>query len=225
MPKDIGAIMSPRSIAVVGATNRPGSVGLAVFRNILEGGFQGVLYPVNPNATAVQSIRAYPRLADIPDEVDLAVIIVPAGTVAQIMEEAGRKGVKAVVVITAGFKEVGGDGIEMENRLKEIAARYGVRMVGPNCLGVINTNETVRMNASFATKMPKPGNIAFISQSPLHSGPGPCGGKKHRVFEIHQFRKQGRRERGRPPPLSQGGSGHQCDPHVFGEHNKRPGVP
>jgi len=157
--------MSPRSIAVVGATNRPGSVGLAVFRNILNAGFQGVLYPVNPKAKYVQSVKAYPKLMDIPDEVDLAVVIVPAGIVCPILEEAGQKQVKGAIVVSAGFKEVGGHGVELENRLKQMVAKYDIRLVGPNCLGVINNSENVRMNASFATKMPKQGNIAFISQS------------------------------------------------------------
>ena len=107
MIKNVEPIMNPRSIAVVGATNRPGSVGLAVFHNILGGGFQGVLYPVNPKAKSVQSVKAYPKLADIPDEVDLAVIIVPAEVVCSVMEEAGQKQVKGAIVISAGFKEVG----------------------------------------------------------------------------------------------------------------------
>ena len=165
MTRNIEFIMNPRSIAVVGATNRPGSVGLAVFRNILTAGFQGVLYPVNPKAKSIQSVKAYPKLTDIPDEVDLAVIVVPAEIVFSILEEAGQKQVKGAIVITAGFKEVGGHGIELENRLKEVIAKYDICLVGPNCLGVINNNENVRMNASFATKMPKAGNIAFISQS------------------------------------------------------------
>lgn len=157
--------MSPRSIAVVGATNRPGSVGLAVFRNILNAGFEGVLYPVNLKAKSVQSVKAYPALMDIPDEVDLVVIIVPAETVCSVMGEAGKKGVKGAIVISAGFREIGGRGVELENCLKEAVRKYDIRLVGPNCLGVINNNEKVRMNASFATKMPKAGNIAFISQS------------------------------------------------------------
>ena len=165
MTKSIEFIMNPRSIAVVGATNRPGSVGLAVFRNILSAGFQGVLYPVNPKVKSVWSVKAYPRLADIPDEVDLAVIIVPAEVVYSILEEAGKKQVKGAIVISAGFKEVGGHGVEMENCVKEVVGKYDIRLVGPNCLGVINNNENVCMNASFATKMPKAGNIAFISQS------------------------------------------------------------
>lgn len=157
--------MNPRSIAVVGATNRPGSVGLAVFRNILSAGFEGVLYPVNLKAKSIQSVKAYPALMDIPDEVDLAVIIVPAEGVCTVMEEAGQKQVKGAIVISAGFREVGGRGVELENRLKEVVGKYNIRLVGPNCLGVINNDEKVRMNASFATKMPKVGNIAFISQS------------------------------------------------------------
>jgi acetyltransferase len=163
--KNVESIMNPASIAVVGATNRAGSVGLAVFRNLLSARFHGVLYPVNPKAKSVQSVKAYPRLSDIPDEVDLAVIIVPAEIVSTILEEAGQKQVKGAIVITGGFKEIGGHGAELESRLKEVADEYGIRVVGPNCLGIINNNEKVRMNASFATKMPKAGNIAFISQS------------------------------------------------------------
>jgi acetyltransferase len=165
MIKDVESVMKPKSIAVVGATNRPGSVGQAVFRNILNAGFQGVLYPVNPKAKSVQSVKAYPRLMDIPDEVDLAVIIVPAQIVCSILEEAGQKHVKAAIVISAGFKEVGGKGVELENSLKEVVRKYNIRLIGPNCLGIINNDENVRLNASFATKTPKPGNIAFISQS------------------------------------------------------------
>ncbi|MHC5073256.1 MAG: acetate--CoA ligase alpha subunit [Planctomycetota bacterium] len=165
MKKDIESIMAPRSIAVVGATNRPGSVGLAVFRNLLRADFHGVLYPVNPKAEFVQSVKTYPSLTDIPDEVDLAVIIVPAKIVSDILVQAGKKNVKGAVIITAGFKEIGEKGVELENQLKDIAKKYNIRLIGPNCLGVINASNDVSMNASFATKMPKAGNIAFISQS------------------------------------------------------------
>ncbi len=165
MIKNVEAIMNPQSIAVVGATDRPGSVGLAVFHNLLSAGFQGVLYPVNPKAKSVQSVKAYARLKDIPDEVDLAVIIVPAEIVPDVLEQAGQRQIKGAIVISAGFKESGGHGVELEDHLKEVAEKYGIRLVGPNCLGVINNNEKVRMNASFARKMPKAGNVAFISQS------------------------------------------------------------
>jgi len=165
MTKNIKSIMEPRSIAVVGATKRPGSVGLSVFRNILYGNYQGVIYPVNPKYGSVQSVKAYPSLGVIPDEVDMAVIIVPAEMVPSTVEEAAAKKVKGIIIMTAGFKEIGGEGIALENRLKELVKKHGIRLIGPNCLGIINTNEKCRLNASFATKMPKRGNIAFISQS------------------------------------------------------------
>jgi len=165
MRKDIDCIISPKSIAVVGATNRPGSVGLATFKNLLQAGYQGILYPVNPKSKSIQGVKAYPSLTDVPDNVDLAVIVVPAEIVPSVVKEAIQKQVKGCVVITAGFKEVGGHGAELEKQLQSLVKENGTRLVGPNCLGVINTNKEVRMNASFARIMPKPGNIAFISQS------------------------------------------------------------
>lgn len=165
MSNHIDTIMNPKSIAVVGASNRRGSVGNAIITNLIGSGFQGVLYPVNPKANAIQSIKAYPSLSDIPDEVDLAVIVVPSVAVEKVLEEAGNKGVKGAVVITAGFKEVGGKGVELEEELKAVAQKHDISVIGPNCLGIMNTNPAVSMNASFATKMPKRGNIAFISQS------------------------------------------------------------
>ncbi len=159
------ALVSPRSIAVVGATNRRGSIGLSIFRNLIEAPYQGILYPVNRKARSVQGVKAYPTLSDIPDDVDMAVIIVPADYVPSTVEEASRKGVKACTVITAGFKEVGGDGVRREDELKALARAHGIRLLGPNCLGIINTHDTVRMNASFARVMPKKGNIALVSQS------------------------------------------------------------
>jgi len=163
--KDVNAIMMPKSIAVIGATDRPGSVGLAVFSNILRSGYRGVLYPVNPKKRSVLSVRAYPTLTDIPDEVDMAVVIVPAAAVPAVIEEAAAKGVHGLVIITAGFKETGGEGLERENELVRLVEEHGIRIIGPNCLGVINTHPDVSMNASFATHMPKQGSIAFISQS------------------------------------------------------------
>jgi acetyltransferase len=165
MDNGIEYILSPKSIAVVGASNRPGSLGLAVFRNLLDASYQGILYPVNPKAGSIQGVKAYKTISDIPDEVEMAVLIVPAEHVESIVGEAGRKGVKGCIVITAGFKEIGGHGVELEKRVKAIAKEHGIRLLGPNCLGVANTNKDVRMNASFASIMPQPGNIAFISQS------------------------------------------------------------
>ena len=158
-------LLSPQSIAVVGASNRPGSLGLAIFRNLLEAAYQGILYPVNPKAKSIQGVKAYPNLVDIPDEVDMAVLIVPSEQVESVIELAARKGIKGVIVITAGFKEIGGHGVELEKKVQAMAKAHGIRMLGPNCLGVINTNKDVRMNATFSRLMPKPGNIALVSQS------------------------------------------------------------
>jgi acetate---CoA ligase (ADP-forming) len=162
---DMKYILSPASIAVVGASNRPGSLGLAIFRNLLEAAYQGILYPVNPRLKSVQGVKAYPALSDIPDPVDMAVLIVPSGRVEEIIEETAAKGIKGCVVITAGFKEIGEHGAKLEKRVRSAAKAHGIRMLGPNCLGVINTNRDVRMNATFSRLMPKAGNIALISQS------------------------------------------------------------
>nr|CRH06870.1 conserved protein of unknown function [Include CoA binding domain] [Candidatus Magnetococcus massalia] len=164
MRKNLDAIFNPHSIAVIGASNRAGSVGYAIFSNLL-GTFEGVIYPVNPKSGAVQGVRAYPSIAEVPDAVDLVVVVVPTAQVADMVEQAAAKGVKGAIVITAGFKEVGGEGLEHENHLKEVVERTGIALIGPNCLGVINAHDTVCMNASFATKIPNAGNIAFISQS------------------------------------------------------------
>ena len=161
----IESILNPKSIAVVGASNRPGSLGLAIFRNLLEAAYQGILYPVNPKAKSICGVKAYPNLVDIPDEVDMAVLIVPSEQVESVIELAARKGIKGVIVITAGFKEIGGHGVELEKKVQAMAKAHGIRMLGPNCLGVINTNKDVRMNATFSRLMPKPGNIALVSQS------------------------------------------------------------
>lgn len=158
-------MFSPESIVVVGATNRPGSVGLAVMQNLIRGGFTGGIYPVNQRTRYVQSIRAYPSVLEVPDPVDLAVIIVPAPMVESVLEQAAERGIRGVVVISAGFKEIGGEGVERERRLKQRAEELGVTLIGPNCLGLINTNPSVSMNASFSRIMPRRGKIAFISQS------------------------------------------------------------
>jgi acetyl coenzyme A synthetase (ADP forming)-like protein len=165
MKENIKYIFYPRSVAVIGASNTPGSVGHVTFANILLNGYTGVVYPVNFKATSVMGVKAYPSLVHIPDPVDLAVIIVPAPFVPEVIEECGNKGVKSAVIITAGFKEIGEKGKPLENRVKELAGNYGISLIGPNCFGVINTDKSVRFNATFGRAMPPEGNIAFISQS------------------------------------------------------------
>ena len=159
------SIFRPNSVAVIGASNRVGTVGHDLFRNILLSGYSGTLYPVNPKAASIAGVHAYTSVGEIPDNIDLALIMVPATAVAQVLEECGQKGARGAVIVTAGFKEVGAEGAALERRAVEIAREHGISLVGPNCLGVINTDIDIMLNASFARCMPKHGNIAFLSQS------------------------------------------------------------
>jgi acetyl coenzyme A synthetase (ADP forming)-like protein len=158
-------ILAPRSVAVIGASREPGSIGQLIFQSILQNGFNGVVYPVNPKAEAIMSVKAYPSILDVPGEVELAIIVVPTQFVAKVADECGRKGVRAIVVISDGFKERGPEGAAREEELRDITLGHGMRLVGPNCMGVINTDPQVRLNASFARVYPPAGNIAFLSQS------------------------------------------------------------
>jgi acetyl coenzyme A synthetase (ADP forming)-like protein len=162
----VDPIFRPRSVALVGASRERHSIGWDILDNLLRYEFQGQIFPVNPNATVVHSLKCYRAVEDIPDPVDLAIIAVPKPYVAEQVEACGRKGVKGLVVITAGFKEVGEAGAALEQRLVDIVRRHGMRMIGPNCMGVVNTDPAVRLQASFsATAEPLAGNIAFSSQS------------------------------------------------------------
>ena len=163
--RGLDSIFRPSTVAVVGASSRPDSVGHAVFKNILESDFTGTIYPVNLKAKSIRGVRAYPTLAAVPDAIDLAVIIVPAPLVPAVAREAARQGVKGLIVISAGFREVGATGAALEKELLAICHAADMRLVGPNCLGVINTDAAVGLNASFARRQAAPGNIAFISQS------------------------------------------------------------
>ena len=152
VPEPLDAIFRPRSIAVVGASRRRGSIGHEILHNLVEHDFQGVVFPVHPSAPVIHSIKAYPTVLDIPDPVDLAVIVVPYRHVLQVVDECGRKGVRGLVVITAGFREVGGEGIAREEALLELVRRYDMQLVGPNCMGVINTEPGISMNATLDRK-------------------------------------------------------------------------
>jgi len=161
----LDAIFKPRSIAIIGATTRRGSIGREIINNLFSFEFNGMIFPVNPRYEYIHSTKAYPTVLSIPDPVDLAVIVVPKEHVLMAAEDCGRKGVKGMVIITAGFKEVGGEGIERELKLVEIAKKYGIRMVGPNCMGVLAATPEVHMNATFSPSPPKHGNLAFMTQS------------------------------------------------------------
>jgi acetyl coenzyme A synthetase (ADP forming)-like protein len=158
-------LLRPRSIAVIGASRRREAIGGAVLHNLIEQGFQGPVYPVNPTAGHVQSVPAYRDIEAIPGEVDLAVIVVPGAQVLEAAESCVRKGVKAMVVISAGFKETGEEGRKREEALRDLVRNHGIRLVGPNCLGILNTDPRVSMNATFAPVQPPPGRVAFSSQS------------------------------------------------------------
>jgi len=159
----LAAFFKPKSIAVIGASREPEKVGHKIFRNLVSSGFQGGLYPINPKAKELLGFKCYPSVVEVPDEIDLAIIAVPARIVPMIAEQCGSKGVKGIVVISAGFSETGREGTMLERKLLDICRKYKMRMQGPNCLGIINTQS--RMNASFAATNPSSGNIAFVSQS------------------------------------------------------------
>jgi acyl-CoA synthetase (NDP forming)/RimJ/RimL family protein N-acetyltransferase len=158
-------LLAPRSVAVVGAGRERGSVGHAVFRNLVAHEFAGPVYPVNPRAESVAGVRAVPDLASIDGPVDLAVVVVPAAEVPDALRDCGRKGVKAVIVISAGFAESGPEGAALSSASLRMARRFGMRLLGPNCLGVINTDPTVRLHATFATPRARPGPVALLSES------------------------------------------------------------
>ena len=163
--RSILRVLSPRSVAVIGAGRQRGGLGHEAFRNVLAGGFDGPAYPVNPSAPYVLSVRTYPTILDIPDEVDLAVIAVPAPEVLAVVHQCAEKGVKGVVIISAGFAETGDDGAALQRKVVEVARGNGMRLVGPNCMGVINTAPLVSLRATFAPVTPRAGGLAFLSQS------------------------------------------------------------
>ena len=157
------AFTNPRGVAVVGASPSPDKLGYAVLQNVIRYGYAGQIYPINPKAAEILGLPAYPSVKDIPGPVDLAVVLIPAKAVPGVIEECGQKGIAGAVVISAGFREVGREGRQLEQQLIETARRYGIHIVGPNVLGIIDT--VASLNASFAVGMPRRGHIAFMSQS------------------------------------------------------------
>ncbi len=162
--KDISLILEPKSVAIIGASRKEGSVGYSILNNLL-GKFKGKVFPINPNADSILGSKAYPTINSVEDPIDLAVIAIKAELVPEIINQCGQKGVKAAVIISAGFKETGEKGYILEEEVVEIAKKYKISIVGPNCLGIINTSPQVYLNAAFTKEMPPSGNIAFVSQS------------------------------------------------------------
>ena len=155
----------PRSVAIVGASRNPDSIGSRLLQAAIDAGFRGTLYPINPKAAFIASLRAYPSVRDLPEAPELAVIAVPREAVMEVVDDCAARGVRAVVIITSGFAEIGAEGRALQRRLLEKVRGHGMRMVGPNCMGLLNTDPAVRLNASFAPNFPLPGRIAFSSQS------------------------------------------------------------
>ncbi len=158
-------VLRPRSVAVVGASRRPGSIGAAVMANLVAGGFTGPVFPVNPRAATIEGLPAYASVGDVPEAADVAVVAVPAGQVVGVARDCGAAGVRALVVLSAGFSEVGDAGKQRQRELVGVCRAAGMRLVGPNCLGVINTDSAVSLNASFAPGAPPAGRVGFASQS------------------------------------------------------------
>ncbi|MFB3737609.1 MAG: GNAT family N-acetyltransferase [Candidatus Velamenicoccus archaeovorus] len=157
--------LEPGAVAVIGASRDSSSIGGMLFHNLLTAEFHGPVYPVNPKASVVHGVPAYPSILQVPGQIDVAFIAVPAPLVAAAATECGEKGVRGLVVISSGFGEVGGDGPARQEELIDICRRFGMRMIGPNCMGIVNTAPPIRLNGTFATVYPPPGNVAFLSQS------------------------------------------------------------
>jgi acetyltransferase len=160
---NLDKIFNPKSIAIIGASDEPGSVGYALMKNFLDLNFEGKVYPVNVRKKEILGQKAYSNVEQIIDPVDLAIIATPSQTVPEVLDQCGKAGIRGVIIISAGFKEIGPEGQALEKRIAETSKKYGIRIVGPNCLGVIRPG--IFLNATFMNKMPKPGKIAFISQS------------------------------------------------------------
>ncbi len=158
-------LLSPRSVAVIGASRDRSSIGGQLFHNLLAAEFHGPVYPVNPKAEVVHGVPAYPSIAKIPGEVDVAFIVVPAGLVVPVARECGEAGVRGLVVISSGFSEVGGEGPDRQRDLVGTCRAYGMRIIGPNCMGIVNTDPEIRLNGTFASVFPPPGRVGFLSQS------------------------------------------------------------
>jgi acetate---CoA ligase (ADP-forming) len=163
--KNLENIFHPESIAVVGTNRVKGTVPHDILDNILKAGFNGIVYPVSPREKSIKGIKAYKYVVDVPDEVDLAILVFPSSVCHMALEQCGQKGIRSVIIISAGYKEVGEAGRKREEQLVEIARKYDISFIGPNCLGVINTFPDTSLNASFAREMPEQGNIGFLSQS------------------------------------------------------------
>ena len=163
MKKDLQSFFTPKGVAVIGASSNPGKLSHGILKNLLQYGFQGGIYPVNPGSKEILGLPCYAGIQDVPDPVDLAVIILPSQMIAQVIKDCGVRGIKAAIIISGGFREVGKDGLELEKECLKIASEHGMRLIGPNCVG--NMNMSNGLNTTFIQGMPSKGGIGFLSQS------------------------------------------------------------
>ena len=163
--ENLETIFHPKSVAIVGTNKVKGTVPHDILDSILKANFNGIVYPVSPREKSIKGIKAYKYVVDVPDDVDLAILVFPSSVCHMALEQCGQKGIKSVIIISAGYKEIGEAGLKREQQLVEIARKYDMSFIGPNCLGVINTAPETNLNASFAREMPEQGNIGFLSQS------------------------------------------------------------
>jgi acetyltransferase len=161
----LDTLFAPKSVAVIGASTKELSIGNRIIKNLQDFGYKGPIYPINPKADEVRGIKAYGTITDVPGEVELVHIVIPSKFAPMAVEDCGKKGVKVVIINSAGFKEVGGEGVEIENKVMEIAKQYGMRIFGPNCQGIINTDPDVRAYCNFTFTMPETGSISIVAQS------------------------------------------------------------
>jgi len=159
----LNSLFSPYSIAMFGASDREQSVGEIVFRNLRDAGYQGKLYPVNPKYSEVQGIKAYPSLKEIDEPIDLAVVATPAKTIPDIVEACAEHGVRMMIILSAGFREAGPEGSRLEDQVMQAARQHGIRIMGPNCLGL--SRPAKQLNITFGNNNAQPGNLALVSQS------------------------------------------------------------
>ncbi len=160
---NLDKIFNPQNVAIIGASDVEGSVGYAIVKNFTQMGYTGKVYFINIRKPEILGVKTYPTIDQVPEPVDLAIIATPAKTVPDVMEECGKGNVKGVIIVSAGFKETGPAGKALEEKTLEVAKKYGIRIIGPNCIGIIRPRNN--LNATFLDKMPKPGNVAFLSQS------------------------------------------------------------
>ena len=160
---NLDKIFNPKSVAIIGASDEEGSVGCAIVKGFTKQGYEGKVYFVSMRKPEIFGVKTYQTVGQIPETIDMAIIATPAKVVPDVVEQCGKAGVKGVVIVSGGFRETGAEGKALEDRILETARKYGTRVIGPNCLGIIRPR--INLNASSVTKMPKPGNIAFLSQS------------------------------------------------------------